>query len=374
MTRPRIHILYEHGSNQRPFGSAYIRLLRPLSHPQLQSAFEVTTGVDYAGQPVEAVIVDRLWRPDISPDLAESLLARIRARSAKLIYTLDDSFFDLPAEVKDWEPTDDRLAVVRIFLTAADGIMVTTPALKNKFAEFNPNIVVLPHALDERLLPPRQFRTANGHSNQPKAVKQAGLLSRLGIRPKQRKVIGYMGTFTHDNDLLMIRPALQAVAERHRGQLELQLVGGFRQPETMKALKQLPLRVVRHKLKHIEYPDFMTWFTQNLDWDVAIAPLADTPFNRCKSDIKFLDYCALGTAGIFSKVPAYEATVRHRETGWLVDNHPAAWREALETLLFDDGLRLHITQNAEQYLFSERSVGQRSADWRQSINMILNHV
>ena len=45
MTRPRIHILYEHGSNQRPFGSAYIRLLRPLSHPQLQSAFEVTTAM-----------------------------------------------------------------------------------------------------------------------------------------------------------------------------------------------------------------------------------------------------------------------------------------------------------------------------------------
>ncbi|MCB0167670.1 MAG: glycosyltransferase [Anaerolineae bacterium] len=374
MTRPRIHILYEHGSDRRPFGSAYIRLLRPLTHPHLQPAFDVTAGLDYAGQPVEAVIVDRLWRPDISPDLARSLLAKVRAGAAKFIYTLDDSFFDLPGEVKDWEPTDDRLAVVRLFLTAADGIIVTTPALKNKFADFNPNIVVLPHALDERLLPPRRFDSENGHSPHPQPAKRAGFLARLGVRPQRRKVIGYMGTLTHDNDLLMIRSALQAVAERHPGQLELQLVGGFRRPDTIQSLKQLPLRVVRHKLKHSEYPDFMEWFTRNLHWDVAIAPLADTPFNRCKSDIKFLDYCALGTAGIFSKVPAYEASVRHRETGWLVDNHPDAWREALETLLFDDSLRTHITQKADQYLFSERSVGQRSADWRQSINTLLNHV
>jgi hypothetical protein len=66
MRRIRLHVVYEHGYDKRPFGSASIRLLCPLSYPPIKDRFEVTTGVTYYGQSVEAVILDRLWRPDVS--------------------------------------------------------------------------------------------------------------------------------------------------------------------------------------------------------------------------------------------------------------------------------------------------------------------
>jgi len=61
--KPRIHVLFEHGADSQPYGSAQIRLLRPLTHPALCDEFDVTSGLEYAGQAVEAVILDRLWRP-----------------------------------------------------------------------------------------------------------------------------------------------------------------------------------------------------------------------------------------------------------------------------------------------------------------------
>jgi glycosyltransferase involved in cell wall biosynthesis len=116
----------------------------------------------------------------------------------------------------------------------------------------------------------------------------------------------------------------------------------------------------------------MAWFSGRIQWDIAIAPLRDTPFNRCKSDVKFLDYCAIGAAGIYSGVPAYQASVRHLETGWLAENNEAAWVEALEKLLADEPLRQGIAGRASQYLFAERIVARCSHHWLEALDILLN--
>ena len=61
----------------------------------------------------------------------------------------------------------------------------------------------------------------------------------------------------------------------------------------------------------------------------------DTPFTRCKSDLKVLDYSALGIPGIYSRVTPYAATVNHGETGWLADNTTDFGRDALERRVTD---------------------------------------
>ena len=105
-----------------------------------------------------------------------------------------------------------------------------------------------------------------------------------------------------------------------------------------------------------EYPLFMPWFTSEPAWDIAVAPLEATPFNACKSDIKFLDYCALGAAGIYSDVPAYAGSVGHRVTGWLVTNTVEDWIAALDTLISDEERRIHIANAGRRYLYAQRLV------------------
>lgn len=362
MTRLRIHILYEHGRDGQPFGSASLRLLRPLTYPGISERVEVTAGLDYDGQAADIVIVDRLWRPDISESHASELHDKIRAARARLIYALDDNFLDLPSERKDWEPTENHLRVMRFFLNNADGILVTTPALQERLAEYNRNFHVVSHALDERLIK-RNLLNTNGWQERPRF---------LPMPATRRRVIGYMGTHTHDDDLLMILPALWTFWQRHLQEIEFQFLGVIGRRETRRALKGLPFRVIHPPRGKTEYTSFMPWFTQNIHWDIALAPLRDNAFNRCKSDIKFLDYCAIGAAGVYSRVPAYTSSVRHLETGWLAENEPGAWMEALDTLFSDNELRGQVSKRATQYLLSNRTLAQRSREWVNALEYLIN--
>ncbi len=353
MSRCKIHILYEHGADPRPYGISYIRLLRPLTHPRLRERLDVTWGLSYDDQVVDAVIVDRLWRPDMSLNLAESLAEKTRRAGAHLIYAIDDDLIEVLAH--DADPSKAELPqVIEFFLRQADGVLVTTVPLRQRFAHFNPNIVVVPNALDERLL-------LNGRL--PESESPFG---------PRRKVIGYMGTFTHDDDLAMILPALQAVCERHPGAIEIQIVGAIGRAETLQLLKDLPVRVLRVRAEETEYPLFMLWFGSRVRWDVAIAPLRNTRFNECKSDVKFLDYSAIGTPGVYSRVRAYASSVRHMETGWLAGNEVDAWVDALEELLADDELRARLAGKAARYLYTERILDRCAHNWLEALDSLLD--
>jgi glycosyltransferase involved in cell wall biosynthesis len=120
-----------------------------------------------------------------------------------------------------------------------------------------------------------------------------------------------------------------------------------------------------------EYPFFQLWFSSHVDWDIALAPLIDTPFNRCKSDIKFLDYSAIGVPGIYSRVPAYLSSVQHLETGWLVDNQVQTWTAALEECLNNKELRLQVSRNASRYLYKERILARTTQKWLEALTRVI---
>ncbi len=354
--RPRLHVIYEHGADLRPFSTAQIRLIRPLTHPTVRAGLDVTFGRGYFGEPVDAVILDRLWRPFVDVDAAKRLVARVRAAGARLIHALDDNLLDLGLDRQGWGSRAE-VAAFHYLVRAADGLLVSTEALRARLAGLNPNIAVVPNALDERLLDPRLV-----------APDMAALVP---PRAADRLVIGYMGTYTHAADLALVLPALHALHARHPGRFELQLLGVLADPAGLPGLAELPLRVLTPSPAQMDYPRFLPWFACALGWDIGIAPLIDTPFTRTKSDIKLLDYGAMGAAGIFSQVPAYQASVRHAETGWLAANTSHGWEEALERLLTDRPLRDRLGQAAGAYVRGERTLARRGGDWVAGVERLL---
>ena len=94
------------------------------------------------------------------------------------------------------------------------------------------------------------------------------------------------------------------------------------------------------------YPGFVNWITQQAGWDIGMAPLADTAFNRCKSAIKTLDYAALGLAVVASDVPAYRGSLADGPGGMLAANQPDAWYAALSRLVRDSELRRGLARGA----------------------------
>ncbi len=347
---PHIHVVYEHGADLRPFGSAHVRLLRPLCHPTLRDQFTVTSDWSYHGEPADVVIVDRLWRPDLSLPQAEQLLQNIRRAGARFVYALDDDFFSLSEETAPGYFNAAKRSVVELWLREADRVVVTTLPLQQRVAPFNPRCVIVPNALDDRLLV----------GEQPHSLETP-----FGPR---RTVIGYMGTYSHEADLRLILPAWRRVYERQREAIEFQVIGVSEHAQVLAQQAGVPVRVLRTRPEEAEYPLFMLWFTGHVRWDIAVAPLLDTPFTRCKSDLKFLDYSALGAATIASRVPVYEGTVRHGETGWLAENTVEAWVDGLQHLVADANLRIALAARAQLYLLRDRTLARRGTDWKPALS------
>jgi len=137
--------------------------------------------------------------------------------------------------------------------------------------------------------------------------------------------IGFYGTRAHLTDLVHIAPAIQQIqSQRMDTQVEIML--GPHTPESLVALPR------------VNAPSPLPWETFKVyqrehHCHIGLAPLLESPFNRGKSLIKFLDITAMGGVGIYSNRYPYTEVVHHGENGLLVNDTPIEWRSALEHLL-----------------------------------------
>jgi Glycosyl transferases group 1 len=92
---------------------------------------------------------------------------------------------------------------------------------------------------------------------------------------------------------------------------------------------------------------------QTTPMDVAVVSLEDNLFNRCKSNIKWLEYSACGIAGVYSDLPPYNNCIRHGQTGLLVGNRVQDWFQAIDTLVTNASLRRATAQHARQEVLAD---------------------
>ena len=59
-------------------------------------------------------------------------------------------------------------------------------------------------------------------------------------------------------------------------------------------------------------------FLQKLD--IGIAPLQDNPYNRCRSDVKFLEYASRGVVPVLSSLTPYKASAQQGETAFFYES------------------------------------------------------
>ncbi|WP_416137632.1 glycosyltransferase [Halomonas sp. HK25] len=184
-------------------------------------------------------------------------------------------------------------------------------------------VVACSEALAERL----RERHGQVRVMTPPLIASLPELAHFGLAPSREQPwrIGFHGTRAHLADLAHIAPALQ-VLQRDRGDTELEVMLGGHVPE---ALDELPRTLCPAPLS---WPRFRRYQAQHRI-HIGLAPLLDTPFNRGKSFIKFLDITAMGGVGIYSNRAPYTEIVEHGVNGLLVGDDPAEWQRWLEWLL-----------------------------------------
>ncbi|REK66503.1 MAG: hypothetical protein C6P35_07490 [Cohnella sp.] len=342
----KIHLLYEYGSDFVPHGSSYIRLLWPYQHRALKSLVTVTQGIELDDMSADVYIIERMWRPDINLQKAEETVNKIKRAGKKLVYTLDDNLLDLQFNREGWKwPSKEQKNVVRLFAKEADGIIVSTEPLKQRFLKLNKNIQVVPNALDERI-----------EAYNVKKSKNKNL------------TFGYMGTPSHDEDLMMILPAIREILRTY--EVEFQIVGVLTQDQVNDHFQELNVKLL-DTTGNVEYPNFVRWMGRNLNWDFAIAPLDENEFSICKSDIKMLDYGIFGIPSIFSDLSLYREHVVHKENGYLCRNTIDDWMDALEYMITKPEEREKMGRNVKEYVLANRTLQTCSMNWYNALVEII---
>jgi hypothetical protein len=230
-------------------------------------------------------------------------------------------------------------------LDHADIVWLSTPGLAERLSSVRPDAVVVENRLDERIWthtpPPRPFR------DEPMRVL-------------------CMGTTTHDSDFALIEPALARVKDEFGNRVVIDILGMTNQDELPAGLNRIgpPTHASR------SYPGFVHWISSAQPaWHIGLAPLLDTPFNRCKSPIKAMDYAAMGMVVLASDMSVYQGSIADGPAGKLVSNDPHAWYAALAWLLRDQDLRRSIADRSREAFLTRCSLASqaqaRRDAWRQ---------
>ena len=262
------------------------------------------------------------------PERAElwlELAARPDRRFA-LVFETDDDLWNVHETNVAGRAFRERATQERVEQCAAvaDAVTVTTEPLAEVMRRFNPNVHVLPNCVDASWLDIERPR-------------------------RDRLTLGWAGGSSHQVDFDSVRSELRTFLRRNPA-VDTHFIG-------TNYGRELGRPDTRHTAWNANLVDYL----HCIDFDLGIAPLAYTRFNRSKSDIKFLELAALGIPLVASDFGPYAASVQHRQTGLLV-RHPHEWAKYLRELANDADLRAELGGNARRWA-AERTVQGNAWRW-----------
>ncbi|MFZ3062492.1 MAG: glycosyltransferase [Actinomycetota bacterium] len=230
------------------------------------------------------------------------------------VYELDDDLWHIdrtnPA-FSYWTP--EKLRGVESCIAESQVVTTTTPYLAERLTRFNKKIFILPN-----MLPKEQWQLS----------KKA--------KDNRKLVLGWAGGTSHWPDLRILEGTIEQLLDDYT-EIEFHIAGAgpvpFKKHERLKGLESVKIE---------QYPKLLSGF------DVGLAPLVDTQFNRAKSDLKFLEYAMAGLAVVASKVESYKGSIIHGQNGFMAKN-TKDWIKYLKRLIEDAELRQRIATNARQF-------------------------
>lgn len=291
-------------------------------------------------------------RPD---DKRKLELARLlKQKGKKIVFDNDDTFKDDGGfkfnEYMDEERMKKGLEKVNTtidsFIKEADLVTCSTSFLKEEYLKLNPKVEVLPNCVD-----PFYF-------DEP--LKNETDKFRIGI----------IGSLAITSDLELIKPIVEHFSKRSDVRIVL-----FSMPPKEKGDK------ITRELYSEEYK---FWESVDVEWqpfvdmqdyyqtlnelrlDMMIIPRADNYFNRCKSNLKFLE------ASMF-EIPVLAQSFSDGKSPYEIDPEDAKnmilvkdnWIEAIEKALEDKDKLKEMGKKAREYVLSKYDIEKNAHKWEE---------
>lgn len=232
-----------------------------------------------------------------------------------------------------------RLDGFKISCELADMITVTSPVLADVYKKYNNRVAVLPNCLDMR-----EWRKLDI------------------VKPRNRKLF-WTGGGSHFWDWYLMRNVLPEIMWTYTD-VELVILGAVF-PESLKGLPQD--RVKTFKWCHTRaYP----YVVASINPDVAMIPLQENHFNKCKSEIKYVEMSCLQIPSVVSHVTPYKEHAQGDNAFW-VENDTGAWIEAIRMALDNNILRAKVAGEAYRTVRDRFDINKQYTHWHDTYKNLI---
>lgn len=250
----------------------------------------------------------------------------------KIVCDLDDNIWQIPVgnlAMSTAQKHANRIMSLTESVKCADYVTVSTVPLKDALDPLNDNVVVLPNYID-----PKDWTFK---------------------RKAHKKVrIGWVWSPTHIPDMFVVWDALREISLRD----DVEIVIFGTEIDVFKDIKTT-------NIGGVDYKDYPKLFME-AGIDISIAPLEDNDFNKCKSNIKWLESTMAGAVFIGSDVYPYTHSIKDGKTGYIAKN-TSQWKKKMTYLIENKVKRAEMVKEARKEVLEKYTSGQCFKDFYTSI-------
>lgn len=238
-------------------------------------------------------------------------IPKIQNEGKKIVFDIDDSLWSIPATnlAHRYYPTKELKKLEKV-INLCDIITTSTIPLQQTLQDkFQKEVIVI-----KNLLPYEPFE-----------------------KTKNEKIrIGWAGSYTHNGDFDQhLVKAIRYVKQNYDVDF---YTFGFT-PQFFKDIAiSVPWEDTQSYMKKLK----------ELNFDIGLIVAEDNHFNRCKSNLKFIEYGLAKIAPIAHNTYPYQSTMYHLEDSFLVENPKKDWKNYLVELIENENTRIRIQNTAHE--------------------------
>lgn len=288
---------------------------------------------------------------------------KLKEAGKKIVMDNDDTYKDIGGfkftEYMNEERVKKGLARLNenldTFAKEADLVTCSTEFLKKEYLELNPNVIVLPNTVDP-------FYYPEPLHNETDIVR-----------------IGITGSVGVTSDIEVLKP----IMEHYEHDPRVRLV-----------LLSLPAQGNNETYKQLYVEEYAFWNKINMEWhsytssdeyytylnelklDMVIIPRFDNLFNRCKSNLKFLENSMLEIPSVAQAFSTGDSPYQQNpedQKHLLLANTYDEWITQIERLINDKDLRRKMGKDAKEYVESTYSIEKNGWKWKKAYETLFTN-
>ena len=259
------------------------------------------------------------------------LIRRLRRLGKRVVFDIDDLLLDVPDYLAVHEHCVQMRPALEAVLREVDAVSVSTEPLAQELQVYNDRVFTTPNY------------AWSSHTRIDQVAKPNAEAVRVIIASSDSVRVDFLVE------------ALLQLSQDENLDLDLVAIGP----------PGIFLREAGVSLSHIDnmpHSQFKAFLASRPN-TIALIPLDDNKFNRCKSAIKYFDYALAGVPCICSDVIPYRPVIEPGETGLLCANTQQAWVSAVRSLVQDPVLRTTIATRSLARVLEAHNLNATAYSW-----------